>query len=1305
MSKLTDQQQEAVETIDKHVLVCAGAGSGKTHVLIERFVHILRSDPTLSVTHVVAVTFTRKAASEMRNRLKAKFRELADAEPERSQRWNECLCEVDGARIGTIHSLCESIIKSFPVDAGIDPQFELIDELSYVEMISAAIDRAFGEALTESNGDRPLLFHEFDIDDLRRLVSEAIKSSRFAEASRLLTWQNREALDKHVSTVIRDARKRLLKEILNHREWKRNLNAVEAIILTPANNLEHLRKDFVAFAKTLSESLCQHSEDEAQLQRAWEAAVNIACQKVNSTGGKSEECKELRGRMKLVRELCRRKTGKLPMHPAPDEERAWQCVRAISTLVDKCRAAYNEQKKKELLLDYNDLITLAFAALRRDQSAALRFFRESVRTLLVDEFQDTNGSQSELLSLIAGADAKFFLIGDDKQSIYRFQGADVSTFNHWRRQFEISDASVTLNLSHSFRSHPQLVRLTNLIFSRLMESNDSADGYAAIFEPLMARRQEADGNRVQLIAYGGAEQGSLEDQGQLEHSSTKAKDPDSRHRIEAEAVADWIEWHVRSGTMLMDKESHSERAAQFGDFAVLVPRNADFLLIERMLTARNIPTCVVAGKGYLERQEIYDLENLLRFLGAPQDDHALLAVLRSPMFAISDDLLHDIVTTVEDSHWQSLWQKVGRYALNRLPEQNLAADPKQPMVLARAVRILSDLLAQKDLQSLSELLRTIVFRTNYDLILLTAADGAQRLKNVWKLLNIASEHGELGCAEFADLLFRMRKAEVKIGDAPVNRENAVKIMTIHSAKGLEFPFVALPALSARNAAKSDRLLYHKEYGIAFNTARTDEDEKPLWFQACKVIDEQMELAERKRLFYVAITRARDHMAFFVDKEVARESTFSGWLLDGLDLAPEDLAENQERVFTYGDAHLPIRIIQHAYLQELTRRNSANALVQGLFTRLKEAVGEDFTPDAAQASGQAPAREPISPELPNLQLASPSAGGCELASPDEAQKPHEWEECQEIIEKANPEVLAEKQVSLEQGNGFAVVADEGGQMRILFPEQAGQEHGFAASLDDEQIDPVAASIKADERTELADDGLDFRCHLRPAAEAVDDLFLDPARDFSLLSLVGDDNEPRSLSNAFPLLEDMPQLALDFPAAWLGCLRVSPGTERRDFPATVIGTFFHSLMENMPGDGRPLERERIEAIAFSQAGVVPLPGNVKALADLGEELLSKFYKSDFYQLFLHAGERLHEMPYIFRKNGVTHSRRPDLLLRLSNGKWLLIDFKTDHFSEAELHRHSREHAQQLTTYAEELQELLQIQLQSFIYYARYGLLHPC
>src|SRR5262249_1277794 len=141
----------------------------------------------------------------------------------------------------------------------------------------------------------------------------------------------------------------------------------------------------------------------------------------------------------------------------------------------KAKSIYEERKKSELRLDYNDLIALAFAALRREQSAALKFFRDTVRTLLVDEFQDTNASQSELLSLIAGPEAKFFLIGDDNQSIYRFQGADVATFNRWRRQFEFSDSSVTLSLSNSFRSHPQIVMLTNLIFSRLMEKKDRAE--------------------------------------------------------------------------------------------------------------------------------------------------------------------------------------------------------------------------------------------------------------------------------------------------------------------------------------------------------------------------------------------------------------------------------------------------------------------------------------------------------------------------------------------------------------------------------------------------------------------------------------------------------------------------------------------------------------------------------------------------------------------------------------------------------------------------------------------------------------
>lgn len=158
MSELTAQQKEAVYSIDKNVLVSAGAGSGKTHVLVERYIEVLRSEPALTIADLVAVTFTKKAASEMRTRLKARFQVLKDnAEGDERQRWLLCMADIDGARIGTIHSLCDSILKSFPVEGGVDPKFEVLDDIERAELCEDSIKEAFRDAISTRSSEHDLL--------------------------------------------------------------------------------------------------------------------------------------------------------------------------------------------------------------------------------------------------------------------------------------------------------------------------------------------------------------------------------------------------------------------------------------------------------------------------------------------------------------------------------------------------------------------------------------------------------------------------------------------------------------------------------------------------------------------------------------------------------------------------------------------------------------------------------------------------------------------------------------------------------------------------------------------------------------------------------------------------------------------------------------------------------------------------------------------------------------------------------------------------------------------------------------------
>jgi ATP-dependent helicase/nuclease subunit A len=1268
VSSLTEQQQKAVETIDKHVLVCAGAGSGKTHVLIERFIEILKKNEDVSVSHLVAVTFTRKAAVEMRNRLKAKFKQLVDEAGENTERWQSCLGEVDGARIGTIHSLCEFIIKSFPVEAGIDPQFEVLDDLAQAELLSESIDQAFREVIAGAATEQTL-FEDFDLDIIRQLVIQGIRgSSRFIESLSNFPLNDEARLALHMEHHIKRARKICLAQLIQNVEWQQNVPRVETVELPSGNKLESFRKEFLESARVV-ESLTQGGKPADELvDAAWAGLCTIANQSPRTTGG--PDGKGLRDLMKSVRELCKGFAERISPTLASSDQDALRCISALVALIQRTMDIYEERKRVDLLLDFNDLIALAFGALKRENSAAARFFNENTHTLLVDEFQDTNTVQSDLLALIAGNKAKYFLIGDDKQSIYRFQGADVSTFNTWRRRFDSTDEAVTLSLSDSFRSHPELVAFVNIVFAALMVDAGDDESHRAVFERLKAARTDEDTGRIEMLVC------------QPDFEAVE-NDPDAPRRLESVAVADWIQSKIAQKCTIYDKHQGLQREVALGDFAVLVPRNSDFAYFERAMSDRSMPYVVVSGKGYLDRQEILDLENLMRFLASPRDNHALVAALRSPMFALSDDLVHKISIDGGTHRNDSLWRKMRSY------EQR--TETSSP-VLSRAVALLESFLLQSKLLPLSALVRTIILQTHYDLILLSVPNGLQRSRNIWKLVALSGEKEQCSCGEFAEMLARMREVGVKLSDAPTDDSNAVKLMTIHASKGLEFPYVALPVLSARNAVKSDRLMFHKDYGLAFNTARTEEDQTPTWLQACKVLDEDMELAEKKRLFYVAMTRARDSLGLFVQSDGGDKNTFKSWLLDSLRIDPDDLyVRGLVKQLGHGSDAASLSIVQYEP-ENAGESGSEDASEERACTIAAMTPSEKET--ASEFEIDDLVREEFEPS-PHAKHAQQTNDSSNL---DEAQRA---KNARELITRLNqatasastpnaePEVkIAAKLPKISDvQSGVAVVSDESGQMRFLFAQELSvaseEEVVFVQPLESAEPTEQTEGIEGTGGTETTagTEGIEGTAVIGPP-------------------------EPIESPYTEHLLEPLQKQTTALPSSWQGSERVSSKTDQPVFSATLLGTFFHSLMENIPADGRLMTQSEVEAIAFSQSGVIPLPQNLKALVQHGMDLLRKFYDSSFFVIFIGAKRRLHELPYLYNTaDGTTSARRPDLVLEQGLNQWLLVDYKTDQFDRADLMKHTLEHSEQLQTYVKELNELLGVQLKAYVYYAQYGLLQEC
>lgn len=893
-STLTDQQKVAVVNVQKNVLVAAGAGSGKTHVLVERYVELLRTYPEVSVDMIVAVTFTRKAAGEMRNRLKLKFKELADSEPKNSDRWQKCLADIDTAKIGTIHSLCESILKAFPAEASIDPQFEVVDEVTQTELIDESVTRAFSQAVEEGS-EEAILLVEMNIDEVRRWCVANLKAGiQFQESYKFMTALDDEALLAHMNRIRAEVQCDLIQELLADESWRQSLDYLAEE--SADGKLETQRLDVLALCQSLADFSIESDPDKfaKQCADAWRTLASLG-EIINlRVGGNKESAKAMKARMKKIRTLASDAVAELPAEIGSDEIETFRYCRYLIGLFERSSAFYEERKRINLVLDYNDLIERTLLLLRGEDeasSSARRHFQERLYAILVDEFQDTNSLQAELVSLLAGAKTRLFLIGDDKQSIYKFQGADVSTFNHWRSLMKADGHSeraaflegerLATKLTVSFRSHPEVVAFVNHVFERILKGGGA---YRAVFEPLNATRKpaaERSHDNVELVVYPSSDE------------KAEPLDREAKKRIESLAVADWILSMIDSKAPVVKADGEIERSLGFGDFAILVSKNSDFADVEYGLGLRGIPYSIFAGRGFLSRQEIIDIENLLAFLNNRRDCHSLFGVLRSPLFAVSDDIIHEVGA----GRRGTLWQALNENEFSLSGQQGYESLRRAAVLLRGFIKDMADL-------SLSELIRRIIVKTNYELVLLSGPGGVQKARNLFKLLSIAREHEHLSAGEFARLLSQMREFEIKQSDAPVGTSDSVKIMTIHASKGLEFAAVALPALGSSLVRPGGRLIFHPTYGIALNTNRDDKEDKPAWYSYAQKLDSQMELAERRRLLYVAMTRARDYLGIFIEQEDRKKETFRNWILDALDYDPLEASEEpRENILRGSDGEL------------------------------------------------------------------------------------------------------------------------------------------------------------------------------------------------------------------------------------------------------------------------------------------------------------------------------------------------------------------------------------------------------------------
>lgn len=881
MVKFTDTQKLACD-ISRNIAVTAGAGSGKTSVLVERYLWCLRNNG-YQVRRIVAITFTEKAAGEMAGRIRERILDYTLNGVGDSTRWNDELEQLALANIATIHSFCQSLLREFPIEAGVDPNFDVLDEagqrLCLVRMIDAVIQQ-HAEAYDANLRKLADLWSPYTLKQvLLRLL-------QFRETS--LPWAQHilnEDIDHYlgqIMSLLNHLQEQGLRRILEDPVWSATIATIRKVI--PEGDTSKLTGRCLNILDYDQQFRTQTDTAEQLLTLKM---LERDCRMITPSArwkedGRSERLKEAFERLRTLYAAA------IPPFEfqAGLEHSGFELQQALAEVLLAASTAYEQEKRVRRVLDFDDLQILTRRLL--DNPAVCALLAQRYDYLMVDEFQDTNALQWDIiraLGINAGAmrpDA-FCIVGDEKQSIYMFRGAEVAVFGEVRQELrtvnaqhhlltvpprlpqlgdapDISAAQPTgeLVMAENFRSLPPLIFFFNALFARLfLPAFDQERPYEAQYQRLLARRPVKT----------------------REEQTTETAPAIQLDPVEFLFVQQTDETVFEEPELVALRIREIAASVRYADMAILLRTRTRLKEFEDALRRQQIPFVVAGGIGFYQQQEIYDLANLLRVLADQRQDIALAGVLRSPLFSFSDDqllflsVLPDGKKTTEQlsSETLTLWRKLQTHA--RLSE-GIPAE-LDPWKFVHAWNLLSSWQKQCDRIPLTHLLRQIFDDTGWYGLFSGHERETQSRLNIEKLLDLARTFEQQGfqtLRDFVAYLDQLIELEEREGEAQVNFEglDAVKLMTIHAAKGLEFPLVFVPELDrAFNYGDSDPI--HLDMlsfdggrlpvlGIkGLHPERNAEAEDTVLRGYLKRLNAEKTDAEMKRLLYVACTRAKDHL--------------------------------------------------------------------------------------------------------------------------------------------------------------------------------------------------------------------------------------------------------------------------------------------------------------------------------------------------------------------------------------------------------------------------------------------------------------
>jgi ATP-dependent helicase/nuclease subunit A len=892
LADLTDRER-AVTTFDRSVVVTAGAGTGKTTLLVDRLVHLLARNPEpLKITEIVALTFTNKAANEMKQRLRERLQNYLDAiasnspataaeqkteaaitalteryqlsRDELQARLHEALRNIERAEIGTIHSFAATLLRLYPLEAGVDPQFREDDgrqfEALFAEQWSLWLDQELALNATHADEWRKIL-RKLNLEQVKSLAqslaAESVELSRppakpGAWPPALALWL--EQLSLRAAALIE-----------RHPEDRQN----EKLARAAGAVMDAFLRD---------RRLAEDALTDERLLLA-DAHVNA-----NLRGWTEADVAEARVLVRAAKGL-----GRVDEHLT---ELLWSL---LAPFAERFRRFFVEQG----FVSFDGLL-MGARNLVRDQPRVREELKRKYRSILIDEFQDTDPIQYEILLYLAerfGAAAKdwravkltpgkVFVVGDPKQSIYAFRRADIAAYLEVIEKIIKAQDGADCRLTTNFRSDPEILGVVNAIFGTLMQAQEGLQPPYIPIQPAPERLAAAARTPAAPALARVALRKIVHDGSDL--------DAETARRLEAESLARWLKDEVLHKALI--HQGGNAVVAQPKDIAILFRKLTDIHEYLEPFRRRDIRYVVEGERHFYAAKEIIDAVNLLRAIDNPHDRVALVGVLRSPLGGAPDKLIYDL-------HCRGLldYRKAAQLRDSDLLDR-----------LAELYRVLARLHDETRLVPLGEAVALIFASLPVRLLAACYFHGEQAVANLDKLKQQVETLGREGLTTLKEAVRQLQERVLDVreeGESVLAEEtvDAVRIMSIHKAKGLEFPVVILAGCHAGidgRQGKTAEVLFDWSSGLS--GVRVG----PYWDMPGLYIAEKMRLRseeEHKRVLYVAMTRPRDHLVISCAPALRRSSgSFSAMIGQTLGLEVDAVSACQR--MPVGSAELEIELV-------------------------------------------------------------------------------------------------------------------------------------------------------------------------------------------------------------------------------------------------------------------------------------------------------------------------------------------------------------------------------------------------------------